>query len=265
MGPFERSHQHGPPLLGRVRGPTRSPTSSLVCSPPTPSLPSAAAPVVPGLPCPLVRQGGGLPCPSVNDKEEEGPPRCLGRPLPACRRLRPRWVRVSACASVRSSVARGGPHRGAGVEAVSGCGAGGPKEPRTGCSGRRPSSAAGQDRRAADGDRVTVREGGPAFGPAEVDAMSGAFRRVHNAAGHAPRILVTFASPFHTEKPGRSCGSRECVGAGVTTLRRPTTETAACVPTHRRLRYRGPPQAGTARYRCGWRRRGPSPFTGRVS
>ena len=58
-------------------------------------------------------------------------------------------------------------------------GAGGPKEPRTGCSGRRPSSAAGQDRRAADGDRVTVREGGPAggrrpFGPAEVDAMSGA-------------------------------------------------------------------------------------------
>ena len=26
MGPFESSHQHGPPLLGRVRGPTRSPT-----------------------------------------------------------------------------------------------------------------------------------------------------------------------------------------------------------------------------------------------
>ena len=43
MGPFESSHQHGPPLLGRVRGSTRSPTSSLVCSPPTPSLPSAAA------------------------------------------------------------------------------------------------------------------------------------------------------------------------------------------------------------------------------
>ena len=37
----------------------------------------------------------------------------------------------------------------------------------------------GQDRRAADGDRVAVREGGPVggrrpFGPAEVDAMSGA-------------------------------------------------------------------------------------------
>ena len=42
-----------------------------------------------------------------------------------------------------------------------------------------PSSAAGQDRRAADGDRVAVCEGGPAggqrpFGPAEIDAMSGA-------------------------------------------------------------------------------------------
>ena len=60
MGPFESSHQHGPPLLGRVRGPTRSPTSSLVCSPPTPSLPSATAPVVPGRwpTLSLVRQGG---------------------------------------------------------------------------------------------------------------------------------------------------------------------------------------------------------------
>ena len=60
MGPFERSHQHGPPLLGRVREPTRSPTSSLVCSPPTPALPSAAAPVVPGRwpTLSLVRQGG---------------------------------------------------------------------------------------------------------------------------------------------------------------------------------------------------------------
>ena len=60
MGPFESSHQHGPPLLGRVRGSTRSPTSSLVCSPPTPALPSAAAPVVPGRwpTLSLVRQGG---------------------------------------------------------------------------------------------------------------------------------------------------------------------------------------------------------------
>ena len=62
---------------------------------------------------------------------------------------------------------------------VSGGGPGGPKEPRDGCPGRRPSSAAGQDRRAADGDRVTVcevdqLEGQRPFGPAEVDAMSGA-------------------------------------------------------------------------------------------
>ena len=45
--PNSSSHQHGPPLLGRVRVPIRSPTSTLLCSPPTPSSPSAAAPVVP--------------------------------------------------------------------------------------------------------------------------------------------------------------------------------------------------------------------------
>ena len=45
--PNSGSHQHGPPLLGRVRAPLRSPTSPLLCSPPTPSLPSAAAPVIP--------------------------------------------------------------------------------------------------------------------------------------------------------------------------------------------------------------------------
>jgi hypothetical protein len=54
MGPFERKRpyqwgQHGQPLLGRVRAPARSPTSQLVCSPPTPSFPSASAPVVPCL------------------------------------------------------------------------------------------------------------------------------------------------------------------------------------------------------------------------
>ena len=58
-------------------------------------------------------------------------------------------------------------------------GAGQPEEPGAGCPERRRSSAAGQDRRAADGERVTVREGGPAgggrpFGPAEVEAMRGA-------------------------------------------------------------------------------------------
>ena len=45
--PNSSSHQHGPPLLGRVRTPPRSPTSTLLCSPPTPSSPSAAAPVSP--------------------------------------------------------------------------------------------------------------------------------------------------------------------------------------------------------------------------
>ena len=91
MGPFESSHQHGPPLLGRVRGP------------PVPRRPrSYAALRLPPSRRPRLRSSlaGGLPCPSC-DKEEEGPPRCLGRPLPACRRLRPRWVRVSACPSRR--------------------------------------------------------------------------------------------------------------------------------------------------------------------
>ena len=37
--PNSGSHQHGPPLLGRVRTPPRSPTSTLLCSPPTPSSP----------------------------------------------------------------------------------------------------------------------------------------------------------------------------------------------------------------------------------
>src|SRR5215471_12018986 len=36
MGPSRRSHQHGPPLLGRVQELPCSPTSALVCSPPTP-------------------------------------------------------------------------------------------------------------------------------------------------------------------------------------------------------------------------------------
>jgi hypothetical protein len=36
MVPFRSSHQHGPPLLGRVRALPRSPTSTLLCSPPTP-------------------------------------------------------------------------------------------------------------------------------------------------------------------------------------------------------------------------------------
>ena len=82
----------------------------------------------------------------------------------------------------RVGVAGGGDHRGAGLAVarpVSGRGPGQPDEPGAGCPERRRSSAAGQDRRAADGERVTVREGGPAgggrpFGPAEVEAMRGA-------------------------------------------------------------------------------------------
>src|SRR5438552_4961154 len=46
MVPSESSHQHGPPLLRRVRC-LRSPTSSLVCGPPTPSPLSIAASVAP--------------------------------------------------------------------------------------------------------------------------------------------------------------------------------------------------------------------------
>ena len=82
----------------------------------------------------------------------------------------------------RVGVAGGGDHRGAGLAVarpVSGRGPGQPEEPGAGCPERRRSSVAGQDRRAADGERVTVREGGPAgggrpFGPAEVEAMRGA-------------------------------------------------------------------------------------------
>ena len=83
----------------------------------------------------------------------------------------------------RVGVAGGGDHRGAslaGARPVSGRGPGQPEEPGAGCPERRRSSAAGQDRRAADGERVPVREGGPAgggrpFGPAEVEAMRGIY------------------------------------------------------------------------------------------
>jgi len=36
MGPCSRAHRHGPPVLGRVQGFPCSPTSPLLCSPPTP-------------------------------------------------------------------------------------------------------------------------------------------------------------------------------------------------------------------------------------
>ena len=110
--PNSSSHQHGPPLLGRVRTPPRSPTSTLVCSPPTPSLPSVAAPVSPRQRPTSVRRTcssplhrcprrpvqrrrlfyPGSPCAGSLPKEKRGDPRCLGHPLRACRGPRPRRV-----------------------------------------------------------------------------------------------------------------------------------------------------------------------------
>ena len=113
--PNSSSHQHGPPSLGRVRTPPRSPTSSLLCSPPTPSLPSAAAPVVPcQRPAPVRRLVlhrrtappprtdatpeiflPRLPVSRLCPEEKRGDPRCLGHPLHACRGQRPRRVRTA--------------------------------------------------------------------------------------------------------------------------------------------------------------------------
>jgi hypothetical protein len=103
MGPFRRSHQHGPPLLGRVQGRPCSPTSSLVCSPPTPCLhrpplrfPLLAAYLVAGAyavpheaddTCArkrVVRRRRVTDSPHSRNvfEERRGPPRLRGRPLP---------------------------------------------------------------------------------------------------------------------------------------------------------------------------------------
>ena len=126
--PNSGSHQHGPPLLGRVRAPLRSPTSPLLCSPPTPSLPSAAAPVIPRQRPTSVRRSCSSPphrCPRQPvqrrrhfypgspqagslPEEKRGYPRCLGHPLRACRGPRPRRVRPHlAHLSVRSLLPSG--------------------------------------------------------------------------------------------------------------------------------------------------------------
>ena len=76
--PNSGSHQHGPPLLGRVRTPPGSPTSTLLCSPPTPSSPSAAAPVVPRQRPTPVRRSCSSP-----------PHRCLRRPVQRRRHFYP--------------------------------------------------------------------------------------------------------------------------------------------------------------------------------
>ena len=113
MFPSEGSHQHGPPSLGRVRELPRSPTSPLLCSPPTPSSPSATAPVSPCWPPTTVRvlvqvrqrlhpqtrcppeTGHRVSVAPGSTEERCGPPRLLGRPLPACRGRTPRRERPS--------------------------------------------------------------------------------------------------------------------------------------------------------------------------
>ena len=95
MGPVESSHQHGRLCSAGSGGqpvPRRPRSYAALRLPPSrrPRLRSSLA--------------GGLPCPSC-DKEEEGPPRCLGRPLPACRRLRPRWCASRLAHRVETAIA----------------------------------------------------------------------------------------------------------------------------------------------------------------
>ena len=131
MVPSRSSTQDGPPLLGRVRAPPRSPTSSLVRSPPTPPLPSTAAPVSPcrGLPrrgcfflcgATCMASAGrarihgraarrrvitGSPSLRMSAEEKRGPPRCLDRPLATCRGRTPRRVRSPLALPRRTAVA----------------------------------------------------------------------------------------------------------------------------------------------------------------
>src|SRR5215831_11186018 len=104
MGPSRRSHQHGPPLLGRVRVPPRSPTSTLLCSPPTPCplrpqlrfpLPVAyldadacSVPLGPTTRAPATCRASEthhrLSAKPECVEERRGPPRLRGRPLRAC-------------------------------------------------------------------------------------------------------------------------------------------------------------------------------------
>jgi len=103
MVPSESSSSHGPPSLDRVRAPPRSPASSLLCSPPTPSphrpglrypLPAAYPEVEacswPPPACLHGRAGRrrvitGSPEHRLLLEEGGGPPRLLGCPLRPCR------------------------------------------------------------------------------------------------------------------------------------------------------------------------------------
>ena len=96
-----------------------------------------------------------------------------------------------------------GHHGGAGLAVARQVFGGGPgrrEEPRDRGGGRRPPSAAGQDRRTPDGDRVAVCEGRPAggrppFGPPEVDAMSGAQSISTRRAYGVQRVCRVWARP----------------------------------------------------------------------
>jgi hypothetical protein len=112
MVPFRSSHQHGPPLLGRVRALPRSPTSSLLCSPPTPcplqpslwfplrvAYLAAGACSVPLRPttrapatCRASETGHRLSATPECIEERRGPPRLRGRPLRTCHGRTPRRI-----------------------------------------------------------------------------------------------------------------------------------------------------------------------------
>jgi hypothetical protein len=112
MGPSGSSHRHGPPLLGRVQGCPCSPTSSLVCSPPTPCLLrprlrfplpraylAAGASSVPFRPttrapatCRASETGHRLSVTPGYVEERRGPPRLRGRPLRTCHGRTPRRI-----------------------------------------------------------------------------------------------------------------------------------------------------------------------------
>src|SRR5215468_4770169 len=112
MGPSRRSHQHGPPLLGRVQELPCSPTSALVCSPPTPCphrprlrfpLPVAyldagasSVPLRPTTRAPATCRASETPH-RLSAKpgwveERRGPPRLRGHPLHACHGRTPRRI-----------------------------------------------------------------------------------------------------------------------------------------------------------------------------
>jgi hypothetical protein len=112
MVPFRSSHQHGPPVLGRVRALPRSPTSSLLCSPPTPcplqpplwfpwrvAYLAAGACSVPWRPTTRApapgrasETGHRLSATPECIEERRGPPRLRGRPLRPCHGRTPRRI-----------------------------------------------------------------------------------------------------------------------------------------------------------------------------